>query len=149
MSENKGSKMKKVYKPLIPGTLPEDLYLSIFPRNATEAELWQGYPAHINGPRRSGCLALDRFALLCHQHMHAITIEQMSNELNVQQVDLGGMVRAITGINIIEWRERYIVLALRELLTHREFSMQQICRKLGYSRNGLFQLMQRYHIAMR
>lgn len=129
--------------PLLPDSQPDHIYRGLDPRPATDLELWQGHPPTISGPRPSGCAALDRFTALVHRHLHACTIPALARQLSVTPQDLNTLVRTLTGLNARQWQERYVMLAARELLSRPGLPVQDVCRRLGYSRNGLHQLMLR------
>lgn len=139
--------MKIAPEPMLKAT-PQDLYTGIHPREATEEELWRGFPAHIDGPRPSGCPALDRFTALVHRYLHHYSIDMLAQELRVHPDDLTGLVRALTGLRPEDWREEYITLVVRDM--QREGArVTQIMERTGYSRNGLHRLMVRQNLPRR
>lgn len=133
-------KQRRNTKPLLPGSLPEDLYQGILPAPDKGT---------IRLPLFTGFEPFDRFVRLIHQHRHGISILQLAATLEISPADLNGLISALTGLTPAEWQERYLVLALKELLPRKDIPVHEVARLLGYSRNGLNLLCQRYRITPR
>ena len=120
--------MEHTYKKI----LPEDVFLSVSERKATEQELWKGYPAVLKGNRPTGCHFMDCFADLMHQYMH-FPIESYAKILGLSKDVLSKTIFSLTGITFTEWRERYVMLAARELLLETDWGIQKIGKRLGFN----------------
>ena len=125
--------MEHTYKKI----LPEDVFLSVFERKATEQELWQGYPAVIKGNRLTGCHFMNCFAGLMHQYMH-FPIESYAKILGLKKDGLSQTLFTLSGITAVEWRERYVMLAAREILQKTDWSIQQVGERLGFRAGTTF-----------
>ena len=112
--------------------LPEDVYVTASDREATEEELWQGIPRDFHGNRPSGNDFMDTFACLVRVLKH-VEISVYAKEMGVSTSDLGGAVRAMSGITAVQWRDRYLVLIAREYLEKTSMPIGQIGVCIGFN----------------
>ena len=119
--------MEHTYKKI----LPEDLFVSLFERAATEEERWKGMPQMMTGNWPSGCIFMDCFARLVHRYQHA-DIRQYGKMLGLSANMLAATVHALSGIEAAEWRDRYVMLGARELLLTTDLSITEIAKRLGF-----------------
>ena len=117
--------------------VPEDVFVSIFDREATEEELWMGLPRNFKGNRPSGNDFIDLFARLVRQYQSR-SIEFYAKIMGVEKLDFRYAIRAMTGMSPVEWRDRYTMLSAKELLRTTEQGVGDIARRMGFGSTSAF-----------
>lgn len=125
--------MEETYKQI----RPEDIFITFFDREATEAELWQGIPLHFEGNRPSGNNFLDLFARLVRRYGRK-DISVFAKRMGVETGDLISAIRAISGLSARDWMNGYSLLAAKELLEKTDWQIGEISRKLGFTQLCVF-----------
>ncbi len=124
-------KVKKTAPYFYQGIKPQDVFISIFDENPSEADLWLGKQV-VNGHRLSGNTFIDRFALMLRQTGHRDTTEYarlMGLPVNV----LSNTILALSGLTAKQWASEYIDLALCELLRKTNMQMREVAQRMGFS----------------
>ena len=111
---------------------PEDVYLSVLNRAATEEELAHGYPTQITGNYPSGNHFIDAFATLVRSDCRCM-IYLYASALGLGDVLMfAHTVYALTGMAPKDWCDRYTLLALDELFYRSILSVPEIIDRLGF-----------------
>ena len=118
----------KMYKVI----LPSDVFVSIFKREPTEAELWTGTEANASGNRKSGSEFIDVFAGFIHRHQKR-PISFYAKAMGLSVVEFTMAVKAISGIAARDWLNDYINLEACELLKNTNKTVQEISLMLNFS----------------
>jgi methylphosphotriester-DNA--protein-cysteine methyltransferase len=126
--------MESVYKKI----LPEEVFISIFDREPTEAELWQGISGREwTGNRPTGNNFIDLFASLLRKHGHRKPFFY-ARLMGVTEKELSMVIKAMSGISAAEWIWRYLHLASCELLKETDMSIGEVSKRLGFSSLNTF-----------
>lgn len=118
--------------------LPEDVYVSVLTKEVTEEQLWLGMDTTRPGRKPSGCFFLDAFVDLMHEKLRYARASAYADGLGVELEDLYGYLRVVTGISFRDWRDRYLLLMVKELLRDTEKGCLEIARFLGFDSNTAF-----------
>ena len=105
--------------------LPEDVFISIFDSEPSEA----GQPAEVSenftGNRPTGNNFIDLFACLLRKHGHNKP-EYYARIMGVTPLEMCMSIQAMSGIKANEWIWRYLHLASRELLQKTKLSVTEV-----------------------
>ena len=135
--------MDNSYKKIV----PEDVFVSIFDREATEAELWMGLPRDFKGNRPSGNDFIDLFARLVRQYQSR-DIAFYAKTMGVEKLHFGYAIRAMTGMSPVEWRDRYTMLSAKELLRKTDQNIRNIAQQMGFNSAAAFSRFFSHHARM-
>ncbi len=124
--------------------LPEDVFITIYNRKATEEEMWQGLPCKFDGNRPSGCRFMDIYAHLIWKYKGRKN-SFFAKKMEITERELREGIRTLSGIGPVEWRIRYLILVSKELLTTTDWPMTKIAEYIGYSDVSTFSEMFRKH----
>lgn len=127
--------------------LPEDVYVTIFDRKATDAEVWQGLPRDFDGNRPTGSRFMDIYAYLIRHYRRRIN-GFYANMMGISEREFCEGVHALSGISASEWRNRYMMLIAKELLTKTDWQMTKIGEYIDYSELTVFSRMFRRYTKM-
>ena len=116
---------------------PEDVFVSIFDREATEEEMWMGLPRHFEGNRPTGNNFMDLFARLVRQYQ-CRDIVFYAELMGIPDQFFGKAIRAMSGMSAVAWRDRYTILSACELLAKSDDSITDIAKRLGFSTASSF-----------
>lgn len=125
--------MSNVYKKI----LPEEVYVTIFDRPATDEELWHGLPAHFEGNRPTGNNFIDLFARLMRRYQFA-EAKFYASQMGIDDRYFGKTILALTGISAVEWRNRYVMMSAFELLEKTDQGIHEIATRLGFCHPSVF-----------
>lgn len=107
----------------------DSLFLSYFPRKATEAELREGLPETVSGFRPSGVAFIDLLLRIFHEKGY-ISVTRSAALLKVDKVAMQYTISLLTGKTYTEFRNQMIAKMIEEMLTQTSLSFQEIARKL-------------------
>ena len=113
--------------------LPEDVYVSIFPLDKSSKTDEAGNkhaPECAN--KLSGMEFMDIFARMLWYWPYA-DIKIFSDKMQVDTPTFACVVNTFSGISTVEWRDRYVNLAARELLAESMMSITDIAEYLGFT----------------
>ena len=128
--------------------LPEDVYVTIFDREASEEELWKGLPRNFGGNRPTDNNFIDLFARLVRSYQHA-EVKFYAAQMNVNELHFNSAIQALTGISAKEWRTRYILLSACELLKSTDMSITEIAKRLNFTSITVFSRFFMQHTKLR
>ncbi len=118
--------------------LPEEVFITIFEREPTEAELWMGVPAKgFEGHRPTGNNFMDLFARLLRQHGHKKP-EFYAHKMGLKTHEFNLCIKGMSGVTANEWIWRYLHLASRELLAKTKWKVTEVGQRLGFSSLNTF-----------
>lgn len=125
--------MEEKYKKIV----PEDIFITIFNREPTEAELWTGVSRKYPGHYESGNDFIDLFAGLIRCYGRKAT-PFYARRMGVKERELNMAIYAMSGISSNEWINRYLMLAAKDLLAHSDLNISEIAKQLGFSQLSVF-----------
>ncbi len=118
--------------------LPEEVFVSIGTAHQPEIRGNEGSelpPQCAN--KISGVEFMDVFARLLWHYPFA-DIKFYAGRMNLSGSTLSCMVLALSGITAVEWRDRYVNMAARELLEHGMTSISDVAKRLGFTSISAF-----------
>lgn len=111
---------------------PEDVFISVVGREATEEELWHGAQNGIIFNKHTGNEFLDVFAGMVHHYMEH-NPSFYAAKLGVSASELSGCLKVLTGLTGDEWILKYVRLAVCDLLLHTNRNLSDIAKRTGYA----------------
>ena len=125
--------------------LPEDVFVSIngIPDDLTAAP--HDAAQYLVGNKRTGVELLDMFAYAMWRCPFS-EIRTFAERLGLPELLLAHTIRALSGIGAVEWRNRYILLAMFELLEYSELNMIQIAERLNFPNSTVFSKFFKRHV---
>ena len=113
--------------------LPEEVFVSIGSAQQPEPRGVEGSKVPPQCANKiSGVEFMDVFARLLWYYPHA-DIKFYAGRMNLSGSTLSCMVLALSGITAVEWRDRYVNMAARELLEHGMTTIADVAKRLGFS----------------
>lgn len=125
--------MEEKYKKIT----PEDIFITIFDREPTEAERWMGVLSSCPGHRPSGNNFMDLFAHLLRTYGKK-DAKFYAARMGVDAIDFNGAVSAMSGMPVRDWINRYLELAACEMLEKSDIRITEIHKRLGFSAPSAF-----------
>lgn len=118
--------------------LPEDVFVSIHPKKVAGRSK-DGYRVDkfVCPNKLSGVEFMDIFAHAVWSNPLA-EVSYYASKMNLADKDFACVVKAMSGLYVIEWRDRFVNFAAHELLEHSELSISEVASKLGFSSVRVF-----------
>ena len=127
--ENKTDIMNFTFKKV----LPEEVFVTIESAKLPEQRDEEGNMLPTECPNKiSGVEFMDVFARLLWHYPYA-DIGFYADKMQLSTKNLNQMVLTLSGITTVEWRDRYVNMAARELLEHSMTSIGDVAKRLCFT----------------
>ena len=125
--------------------LPEDVFISINGIPASLTNATEDTALYLGGNKRTGVELLDMFAYAMWRCPFS-EIKTFAARLGLPEELLASTVHALSGIKAIEWRNRYVLLGIFELLEHSELNMKQIAERMNFPNATVYSKFFKRHV---
>lgn len=116
---------------------PEDIFITILKPNEMKQTADKQTGVEVIANRASGNEFIDKVAQFLYRY-RMNTTKFYEERLGLRQGTLHSFMILYTGLSFPEWRNRYLMLAAKELLKETDLGLKEIGPRLGFSGMNTF-----------